>query len=236
MWHPFDLMPTSLASALRDAAVTGPARLTYTERTIARFSDKSPKDAQWPPIVEPGPGITIERRDHTYSVTHATTHTFHHQSKGELKTAPTGQVLSWRFESTFLAKADSRTIMPPILNVGTWHDGLLTNDLTSATSIATQQHKTPSLISTYSLLADFPPALPTATHLLGDALTLQSITPPAPGQHTSSLPAAKGLTLHTLSHTGGFPIEFWLNPAGIVVFATFGPTRVLMLENMQALH
>jgi hypothetical protein len=235
MWHPFDLMPASLAGALRDAAVTGPARLSYTERTIARFSDKSLKDAQWPPTVESGPGITIERRDRIYSITHTSAHSFIHQLKGKLKTTPSGQVLSWRFESTFASKADARTIMPPIVNTGSWQDGLLAHEITSATATSARQERAAYLISTYSLLADFPPALPAATHLLGDGLTLQSVLPSTPAEHASSLPAAKGLTLHPLSHTGGFPIEFWLNPAGIVVFATFGPTRALILEDTQAL-
>lgn len=240
MWHPFDLMPASLAKALRDTAVTGPTRFTYTEHHIARFSDKTLKDAQWPPTVEPGPGITIERRDNTYAITHTSTHSFVHQLKGELKTSPSCQVLSWRFENTFLTKAEAHTIMPPIINAGTWRDGLLTTNITSATAICSRQDKTPSLISTYALLADFPAALPsaltTATHLLGTSLTLQSILPAVPAEQSSSLPTAQGLALHTLAHTGGFPIEFWVNPAGIVIFATFGPTRALVLENAQALQ
>ena len=245
MWHPFDIMPNELALApsLRTASPPARFRLVFGERITRWFKDKSDVNKQWPPTVDRKDGMTLSRRPGTdgswnLDVKHVWQLTNTHTLEGTMACAAAGwrSPHRWNFRQTFLSDRGAEAV-PPLTEEGTWKDGVLTRTTTGNAGSLTKSDPTSRLAVQYGLMADFPLAEALKlepTGLLQEGLTF---SPDASLRRCpddlQKRPLAEGLTGFVLNTSQGYPADFWVNPAGLVVYVCFGPNRAFVLDRME---
>lgn len=246
MWHPFDIMPGELAldSALRSASAPSRARLVFGERITRWFKDKSESAKQWPPTVDRKEGLSLSRRPGStdgswdLGVRQVWQLTNVHTLEGTMSCATVGwrSPHQWNFRQTFLSDRGAE-VLPPLTEAGTWKAGLLTRTTTGKDRALTASGETSRLAAQYGLMADFP--LAEALQLEPAGLLQEGLTF-SPGaslrrcpDDLQKHPLAAGLTGFVLDTPQGYPADFWVNPAGLVVYVCFGPNRALVLDRLE---
>ncbi len=246
MWHPFDIMPQDLAvaDALRTASAPESCRLVYGERVVRWFKDKSSADSQWPPTVDKKEGLTILRKpggegtqeldiEQTWQLTNKQTMSGKMTCRNDGWRSP----LNWEFQQTFLTDKN-KPLVPDLSEQGSWKDGLLIRSTKGANGEVRKENRTAQLASAYALLAGFPKE-DEVTGNTGLLREVQGYSQRASLEPCSKLlqetPLAQGLRGVVLKNEGGYPGDYWINPAGVVIYACYGPNRVFVLEKMEAI-
>ncbi len=246
MWHPFDIMPQELAVAedLRAASPDGDCRLVYAEHIVRWFKDKSSTDTQWPPTVDKKPGVTIEKRtgkdgtlnlniEQIWQLTNKQTMRGEMTCRGDAWRSP----LDWTFQQSFLNERN-KAFVPNMIEQGNWKNGVLTRVTKGTNAEVRKMAQAAELASTYALMASFPHdgAISGSTGLLQEGLLYSpeaELVPCAKGLHENAL--AQGLRGIALKNEGGYPADYWINPAGVVIYVCYGPNRAFVLEKLEAL-
>jgi hypothetical protein len=245
MWHPFDIMPQDLAvdDALKTAAPGDHCRLVYGERVVRWFKDKSSADSQWPPTVDKKPGLVLTRRpgsDGTWDLdlqqTWVLTNTQTMSGKMTCRRIGWRSPLSWEFQQSFQT-SKGKEFLPGLTERGSWRDGELLRVTSGASGEVEKTDRAAELAATYALLADFPKE----GEATGDTGLLQENLGYSPragfvpcSKALQENPLARGLRGSVLKNEGGYPADFWTNPAGVVIYACYGPNRVFVLEKAEA--
>lgn len=234
MWHPLDLIPAALESAARDARPGDQATFTFAELIIARFSDKSDTTAQWPAVVETGPGIMIRRHPDRLEVRHELLHSCRHLLTGNVSIGPNQRVLAWEFESRVYDRSADRAIVPTTIERGRHAEQELLIESVAGDRRISRKLPAAGVVSVHQALCTPASGLAQASHVLADDLSIVPLRSQRRRDHVGH-PLAQSLSCEVLVPDMGFPIELWSNEAGAVVFAVMGPTRVLMLQSIEVM-
>lgn len=255
MWHAFDIIADAMgvSPGLRSARADGPGRLVYAERVVRWFKDKSGR-GQWPAVVDDRPGIVIERpvvsgkpSDWTLRVEHVRMQTAPATLRMQLTCAsdPWRSPRHWEATHT-LGDQDHHSPLAPTIEQGDWDGRRLTRRVQGKSGrVIEQVHDTQQPACLYALLADFPVKslkLKGFDHKSCDALFTEamqqmggaSFIPGAPG-NAAEHRLAEGLTCYRVTPTLGFPLEFWVNEHGMVVYLIEGATRAWVIKGVEAL-
>lgn len=251
MWHPFDMMQADLAmdTSLRAVAIPPRARLVYGERVIHAFPVK-PQGGAWQPKVDRLPGITLTRQvaargswelDVEQRWPDSTDHAL--QAKITCGDDAWRSPLSWRLTQTLASKSGNYEV-PPLSEAGRWRQGGVEREIASAVAKRTVQARADALTCAYSLLANFPAEAIAARDQAFDAgatLLLEGFVMTAGARFGVAAEAprqcalAAGLRNYVLVHGSGFPLEYWVNEHGAVLYVCQGSCRALVLEKMEVL-
>ncbi len=245
MWHPFDLMSKELAvdETLRAAGAPQGCRLIYGERITRWFKDKSDAVSQWPPTVDHKPGVTIARRvegeNWDVEVSHVWKITITQSFSAKLSVRRDGwrSPIAWQYTQNFV-KEHGGMLVPDTRGTGSWKDGVISTNITGASGKLALSEPAPSLCSLYSLLADFPaePARLGEAALLGENLMyFPKASFSQPSAALAANPLAIGLKGYILRPAMGWPMDFWVNEQGLVVYWCQGPHRAFVLEKIEGL-
>jgi hypothetical protein len=234
MWHPFDLIPAALEPAARQARPSIPARYSFSEIIVARFSDKSDPTGQWPAVVETSPGVEIRQSKGRIEIRHELLHSCRQVLTGHIEIDPDATVRSWEIENRLYERSAERLIVPVAVERGSRSDGSVVSESVVGERRVTRKIPARGLISLHQAMCSGVGLRDRASHLLADDLTIPRLRDTVHSR-AGDLPIARGLTCQTLTPDLGFPIELWSNDAGAVVFVVFGATRVLMLQSIEVL-
>jgi len=246
MWHPFDLMPDELAVPpdLRSACPGKNCTVSFDEKALTYFRDKSSKTDQWPPSMDSFPGVRIRRRTGKKSVDLEITHQWHldylRELRGAMSCVPDAWIAprSWSFLRTFEPRFSGAAPFDPVEIRGSWNSGELTQAIVANKQKQTQTVPAASLISTYALLSGFPvqgESLPAGAVVLGEDLVSSSSAavlhrcPEGLRKH----PLAQGLSGVVIDARGNLPTEFWVNEHGLVIYAFNGVSKLFVLKKIE---
>lgn len=253
MWHPFFQIPDGkeVSPELRTAAIPARARITYGERVI-RWFRLIRGTSERTPILNPGldetrAGIVIEtgepsagRRE--VKIRLERIHDSPHVVDGTLTcdTAGLRSPRSWQVRQSFVREAAS-PLLPDILEAGSFADGTVKRAISAGQRTMEISMEAQSLLAPYVWLAGFPldltPADWTDSTVVIEEMSVFS-RGAAIGRVTPAVaahPLAAGLLGVVLRHGGGMPLEFWVNERGLVVYLCASPTRMFVLERVEAL-
>lgn len=255
MWHAFDIIATELKPdpELREAKAPGACRLVYGERVVRWFADKSGK-GQWPAVVDHQPGIVLERSASSKANPAEwglkVEHTRPQTVPAALHFTMTCASNAWRSPISWIG---SQTLGGPkrpsplgeISEHGRWDGRKATRTTQAGLKSIHNEHNTTLPTSVYSLLANFPAAEAKAGLLnehncdavftegmqfMGDA-TMSIGAPGNAGEHV----LADGLRCYVVTPSLGFPLEFWVNEYGVVIYLIETATRAWVLERVEVL-
>ena len=253
LWHAFDIIADALeiSPALRTAKREGASKVSYSEHVVRWFSDKSGK-GQWPAVVDDRPGMTIQRGNpapgkagRTIKVVHTRHQTIPVSIHLDMTCGanPWRSPLQWKATET-LGSPRMPSELRDTVEHGKLQNAQLTRRIQGAPGRAiehTYAVSHPGCI--YSLLADFPAEELKADELqkhkcdafftegmlhAGEAAFVNGSTGNA-DEHK----LAKGLACYRLLPTMGFPLEFWVNQSGVVVYVFEAATRAWALESVE---
>ena len=252
MWHAFDIIADELAvnPAVRGLGAGPGHRLIYSERVVRWFSDKTGQ-GQWPAVVDRQPGITLERprpvADNAawqLGVEHT-----------RVQTAPVTMQLTmtcesnpWRSPKQWSATesiGDIKRTRPlkATTEAGRVENGRIIRTISAGSKHIDETYDAARATSLYALLADFPAqevdagrfsdqpcqALFTEGMQFVGGGTLAAGVPGNAGTHE----LAKSLRCYQLTPAMGFPLEFWVNDKGVVVYLIEAATRAWMLQGVE---
>jgi hypothetical protein len=253
MWHPFFQVPDGkeVSPELRMAAIPARARLTYGERVI-RWYRLVRGTSERTPILNPGleetrAGIVIEtgeptagqrevklRLERIHDSPHSVEATLH------CDTAGLRSPREWQVRQSFIREAAS-SLLPDIRERGSFAEGTVKRTISAGQRTMESSLKAQSLIAPYTWLAGFPLDL-TPADWSDSTVVMEEMSVfsrgAAIGRVTPSVvahPIAAGLLGVVLRHGGGMPLEFWVNEKGLVVYLCASPTRMFVLERIEAL-
>lgn len=250
MWHAFDLFPEELGVApeLRVGALPSRARLAYTEKVVRWFKPK-PGHTYKQPVLDLGPGWEIEREAvangrREIRCRYERTHSTNHALAGRLVCASDAwrSPLEWEFTQEFPRESAS-SLLPALTERGSWRNGAITRRAEAGSGSRPMTRTIPAsrVLCVQAWLADFPTDLAFAPWS-DDAVVMEDATlfthgvaiePIAERVRAHALGA--GLRGFSVRYGGGLPLEFWVNEHGVVIYLCAGPTRVLVLEKVEAL-
>jgi len=251
LWHAFDIIAEAMQSdpGLRDAKASNVKMLVYSEHIVRWFKDKS-GDGQWPAVVDDRPGITIDISQSTGAVD-GTSHLDVEHTRIQGATVTMHLKLkflsnSWRSPQSWelkevLGDKRSPSELRDTIEQGRWDVNQITRQIRGVTGRVIKNNytaRTPT--SLYTLLAAFPindialnnPSdglFTEGMQYMGGATFEQGATGNA-DKHG----LAAGLTCYRLKPAMGFPLEFWVNRHGLVVYLLEGATRAWALQSMEA--
>lgn len=253
MWHAFDIIAEDLTVAPDLRVTRASNRLVYGERVVRWFSDKSGK-GQWPAVVDHKPGMVIEklgttqvggsdwklRVEHIRSQTVPVTMRLNLTCAGNAWRSPR----AWELKET-LGEQGNTSPLQETSETGRWESGRVTRTIRAGTKHIDKVFNATHPACLYPILADFP-VKEIETGVLkdqgSDALFTEgmlyvesgSFMAGAPGDTAHHILAA-GLRCYRLIPSMGFPLEFWINTHGVVIYLLEGATRAWVLESMEAM-
>lgn len=245
MWHPFQIMPSHIAAdeAVKSGAKPSPScRMIYRERVIRWFLRDTDEDGYRLPNVDDRTGMTIEKRaaggDHIeLKVRHQKDLGVRHILQGSIKARRDDwrSPVSWDFTQEFPRGSG----FGDFRESGEWEPGKARLVSRGGGREIVRIEAVASLTSLYSLLADFPARVnsypeSTETAVLEDVSVINrgARFQPVP-QLVKEHEMASGLRGLALDYAANFPVEFWVNDHGAVIYACFGPNRALFLERIE---
>jgi hypothetical protein len=255
MWHAFDIISEGLTVApeLLDVHAGAGTRLVYGERVVRWFSDKSGK-GQWPAVVDHKPGIVIERHSTTavdgadwkLRVEHIRAQTVPVTMRMNMTCAPDmwRSPREWDLKES-LGDQDKPSALQATSETGRWQAGRVTRTIRAGTKRIDNVYNATHPACLYPMLADFPVKEIDAGEFQDqpcDALFTEgmqqfgggSMVDGAPGD-TAHHKRAAGLRCFRLVPAGGFPLEFWVNTHGVVIYLIEGATRAWVLQSVEAM-
>lgn len=254
MWHAFDIIAEELAvtPALRGTGSGIDHRLVYGERVVRWFSDKTGK-GQWPAVVDRQPGIVLERPGNAtddaaweLSVEHTRVQT----APVTMRLVMTCEPNPWRSPKQWTATesiGDIKRTRPlkSTTEQGRVENGRITRTIRAGSNQIDERFDAVHAASLYALLADFPADDIDAGRFSDrpcEALFAEGMLFVGSGTMIAGAPGnadqnalAKGLRCYRLTPTMGFPLEFWVNDKGVVVYLIEAATRAWMLEQVEVL-
>jgi hypothetical protein len=256
MWHAFDIIAEELAipDELRAAQPGAGRRLVYGERVVRWFTDKS-GEGQWPAVVDRQPGIVVQRPGvATGAGSDWTLDAEHTRMQGTSVTLRIQAVCAadpWRSLRQWDAgETLGNAQLPSPLGATTERargvDGKLTRQVSGDAGRSFEQvfpAVRPACL--YALLADFPMDELESGRMddeICDALFTEGMLHMGAASFTRGAPGgaaghalAEGLRCYTLSPQRGFPLQFWVNRHGLVVYLIEAATRAWTIEHVEAL-
>lgn len=255
MWHAFDIIADDLTVApeLHGMQAEADTRLVYGERVVRWFSDKSGK-GQWPAVVDHKPGIVIERygaipvggSDWMLRVEHIRSQAVPVTMRMTMTCAPNAwrSPREWELKET-LGDQGKPSPLQETSETGLWESGRVTRTIRAGAKRIDQAFNTTQPACLYPILADFPVEEIEAGVLKDqacDALFTEgmqhvgggSIVVGAPGD-TATHQFASGLRCFRLVPAMGFPLEFWVNTHGVVIYLIEGATRAWVLQSVEVM-
>lgn len=256
MWHAFDIIADELAASdeLRAAQPGTGCKLVYGERVVRWFKDKTGQ-GQWPAVVDHRPGIVVQRSststnaegdwrlDAEHTRVQGTSVTLRMQAV--CAADPWRSLRQWDAGETF---GDAQLSSP--LRATTERarrvDGQLKRQVTGDAGRSFEQtYQTARPACLYALLADFPMQELESGRLddeTCDALFTEGMLHMGAASFTRGAPGgaarhalAEGLRCYSLSPQRGFPLQFWVNRHGLVVYLLEAATRAWTIEHVEAL-
>lgn len=243
MWHPFDLIPEKLALAagLRTAQPPVNRSVSFEERALTYFRDKTSKTDQWPILMDELPGIKITSRGSLESdleISHRWKLDYLRTLTGTMKCSGAWHSpRRWSFVRTFKPTFDGAAPFAPVMVQGSWQRGTLIHTHSGRAHKQVQSEPAGSLLSTYALMSGFPRQaefIEGPLTLLGEDLIVNNsarvLRCPAVLQNH---PLAEALTGYLVDAQGDFPTEFWVNEYGLVVYVFNGVSKVFILTRVE---
>jgi hypothetical protein len=246
MWHPFQIMPGEIAVSepLKTAAKpSAHCRLTYGERVIRWFLRETDQEGHLLPNVDERTGLVIEKRtvDHflELQVRHQKDLGVPHILEGTMQARRNDwrSPLSWDFEQKFIGARGIRNFR----ETGHWNSGQARLVSGRGQQEIVRTEAVDSLTCLYTLLADFPTHVEPyprsyETSVLEDlSIINRGALLHAPPPRVREHPMARGLRGYVVDYPANFPIEFWVNEHGAVIYVCFGPNRALFLQSIEEL-
>ncbi|MEQ9461290.1 MAG: hypothetical protein RIG82_10095 [Phycisphaeraceae bacterium] len=250
MWHAFDILADHLhvPESLRQTAVPETARLVYGERIVRWFSDKS-ADGPWPADVDLRPGMVLSRTvgkdDLRLRIEQSWPQTVPCVLELDLVCEAQGlhTVRSWNAREV-IGSEDQPSPLVATTERGTWEQGVLSRRHVGGRNEIAHQRRVGGLLSIYGFMGRFPlDAWPMNSQQADEYELLYErmleLGPvrlrQLPQGPVYDRPAAEGLKGYELRPERGFPLEFWVNGRGTVIYLVEAATRAWMLESVEAL-
>lgn len=253
MWHAFNIIADDLAVTPDLLGKQTGTNLVYGERVVRWFSDKSGK-GQWPAVVDHKPGMVIEklgttqtdgsdwklRVEHIRSQTVPVTMRLNMTCAGNAWRSPR----DWDLKET-LGERGNTSPLQETSESGRWDGGQVTRTVRAGTKHIDKVFNAIHPASLYPLLADFPEKEIDAGALKdqdSDTLFTEGMLYIPGGYFKAGAPGdtahhklAAGLRCYRLIPSMGFPLEFWINKHGVVIYLIEGATRAWVLESMEVM-
>lgn len=254
MWHAFDIIAEALAvePALRARRAGAGHRLIYSERVVRWFSDKT-GTGQWPAVVDHQPGIKLERtRPAADNVAWelGVEHTRVQTAPVTMQLAMTCESNPWRSPIHWTATESIGDIkrtrsLKNTTEQGRAENGRITRSIGAGAKHIKETYDAVHASSLYGLMADFPVDDADAGRLNDqpcEALFAEGMLFMGGGAMAAGAPGnadqhelAMGLRCYRLTPAMGFPLEFWVNDKGVVVYLIEAATRAWVLEQVEVL-
>jgi hypothetical protein len=224
----------------------------YGERVVRWFSDKTGK-GQWPAVVDRQPGITLERPKKAADnaaweliVEHARVQT----APVTMQLTMTCESNSWRSPKQWTATesiGDLKRTRPlkTTTERGRVENGQISRTISAGSKHIDETYDAAYAASLYALLADFPVQEVDAGRFNDQpcqALFTEGMQFVGGGTLAAGAPGnadthelARGLRCYQLTPAMGFPLEFWVNDKGVVVYLIEAATRAWLLEGVEVL-
>ena len=250
MWHAFDIIADAMQvePGLREANPRGMHKLVYRELLVRWFKDKSGK-GQWPAVVDERPGISFEmvpasetNSNNTLNIEHARIQGTPVRLNLKLVHANDGwrTPIAWNLTEK-LGDNQFKSELQDTTEQGLWDGKQVTRSITgSANRVIKHTYATSQPACYYALLASFPlneiAILTNCDALFTEGMQQMGQAAFVKGAmgNAAEHDLAKGLTCYKLNPSMGFPLEFWVNEHGMVVYLVEGATRAWVLQSMEA--
>lgn len=254
MWHAFDIIADELAvnPAVRGLGAGPGHRLIYSERVVRWFSDKTGQ-GQWPAVVDRQPGITLERPKKAAANTAwelIVQHTRVQTAPVTMQLTMTCESNLWRSPSKWNATesiGDIKRTRPlgATTERGRVENGHISRTISAGSKHIDETYEAAHAASLYVLLANFPAGDVDAGRfndqpcqaLFAEGMQFVgggTLAVGAPG-NADKHELAKGLRCFRLTPAMGFPLEFWVNDNGVVVYLLEAATRAWVLEGVEVM-
>ncbi len=244
MWHPFDLIPEvlTIAPELRNAQPPANRTLSFEERALTYFEDKSDKTGQWPLTMDVLPGVQVTRRENAagceLEISHSWKLDYIRVLRGTMQCAGAWQTPnSWSFLRTFKPMFAEGVPFDPVEVRGSCGKGEFVQTHGSTSKRQAERLSVENLLSTYALMARFPVDAPAPQEpfvLLGeDLIAVGSARIHRSPDVLMNHPLAEGLTGCLINGQGDLPTEFWVNQHGLTVYVFNGVSKVFVLTGVE---